>query len=293
MPTTKNLLPGQYQIGDLVMGRHTAYQIQSFDEQAYNINAQDQQRSVSDEIDFGQDSFAPQTAVMKIWILDNSVLPGMAGYTGLMLPDAFNTQGQERKDALATEWRGDDVRGQWGAQKPLKCCGRDGVVRVIYGRPRKFHSTKQSRQSEGWSVDAEFMRVDTLAYSDTEHFLTVAVNADPVNVSRTAGSVASWMRFILLGPAVHPIITFGEITIEMDYTLDSDESIEISSYPWVRRVINNEGFNRSTKVITDTPYLDQIKFPANATRAVSWDATGTSGTTSMIVLWRDAWAALP
>src|ERR1051325_6079490 len=103
MPTTRNLLPGQYQIGDLVLGRHTAYQVENFDEQAYNVNAQDQQRLVSDEIDFGQDNLDPQPAVFKIWILDNRVLPGMVGYTGLSLPESFNTRGQERKDALAVQ----------------------------------------------------------------------------------------------------------------------------------------------------------------------------------------------
>lgn len=91
------------------------------------------------------------------------------------------------------------------------------------------------------------------------------------------GDAPSWMRFLLIGPMIHPIIQLGDITIELDFELEIGDIVEISSYPWQRRVIHvNSGVSLNGKLIT--PYLDKLKFDIDSVIDLSWDATDTNTT---------------
>jgi hypothetical protein len=59
MPINRNLERGQYQLGDLIMGPYTPFKVESIDIGNYDMNAQDTQKQMSSEIDFGQDTLKP------------------------------------------------------------------------------------------------------------------------------------------------------------------------------------------------------------------------------------------
>lgn len=269
MPSS-NLEPGQYQIGSKVFGRYTPIKVANFDEQAYNVAGQDQQASRTDRVTFGVDIFQPQPITLELVVLDNKRLLGMSGFTGVTLPESFDSEGSRNLDELAAEWRGDDVRQEWNNVKPLYCCGYDGVTRMVFGRPRKFHSSSKSLKSEGFSITAEYMRQDTLCYREEESSVEVIKGEAPTLLTRTEGSAPTWLRILGYGPLTHPVITIGEQQVELDIDIDEGEAFEVSSYPWRERAIDSNGRNINADMIGVTQYLDRLVLPANRAVPLRW-----------------------
>jgi hypothetical protein len=110
-----------------------------------------------------------------------------------------------------------------------------------------------------------------------------------VNASRLDGDGDSWLRVLVYGPAVHPIITYGSHTIELNSTIPPGVIVEISSYPWARRIVDSNGLNRRTELVGSTLYLDQIKFPAETNMDITWTCTGSSAATELYFLWRESY----
>lgn len=271
MATNANLGPGQYQLGDLIFGRGTRYKVESVEIQPYEVNPQDFQVSQSDEIRFGRDTFKPASIMFTMSVLLNRALPNVGKYAGSPNLDFSNELNLVPE--LQREWRADDIRSNWGQLKPLRWCDRDGNVRRIYGRPRKFQYSKVSANSDFVKVVAEFKCSDTLSYDDTEMYVELEPDAAPVMLTRQKGNASSWLRLLLLGPIDHPVITVGTQQIELNYDLVAGELVEISSYPWQRRAINDGGYNLSPLLIGETQYLDRLKLPeAGVPCPVRWTA---------------------
>lgn len=263
-----NLLPGQYQIGDVIFGRNTVYPVTSVEVQGYNIQAQDSQMIRSDELQFGFDSFQPAPIIFEMGVLDFQTIPNMDGFTGNV---AFDGSAMDQAlNKLAQAWRGDNVRNSYGNMMQLKYCERDGSVRVWYGRPRKFQASKRSMKSNYMTVHAEFQRVDTLCYDDPETAVALLRSDTPVYINRVEGQAPSWLRIVGYGPLTHPVITIGDQQVELDITVADGEAFEVNSYPWSRRAIKSDGTNISAKLIGTTQYLDRLVLPANSITPVRW-----------------------
>lgn len=270
MPS-KNLVPGQYQIGQLIFGAGTTIRCEQFDIKPYDVVGQDYQISRTDEKRFGLDNIAPTTIDIKLSVLNNKILDQFnppAGMSRETFWRNFPTQ-----ENIAYEWKADDVRRQWAALKPLYICGVDGVTRVIYGRPGAFTAAKASRYAEWLDCIGEYRRADTLVYREKESEVQIPLGGDPLWIRRNGkddGDSDAWFRLLLYGPITHPIITVGIFTIELDFDIAEDDVVEISSYPWSRRVINSERRNLSTRMIGNTEYLDVLKIPSNIDVPVRW-----------------------
>lgn len=285
------LHPYQYQLGSIVFGRDTSIPISKVEPQPYNVNNQDFQVERTDENRFGIDTLAPGSIVFTMAVLENFPIEAMSHFsTRLPSDDLFAMRGT-LLPKLAKEWKGNDVRMAWGATKPLLCCDGDGFVRRIYGRPGKFVYAPRYNDNTLWiDVQAEFRRADTYGHADIEYFVgPIAPGAPAVPVERDDGDADSWVRILLYGPLTHPIITYGGDTIELDLTINAGTMLELSSYPWQRRVIDSNGVNWRAKVIGNTKYLDQIRFAAGGDINVSWTATGTAGTSRLYFMWREAY----
>ena len=244
------------------------YPVTSVEIQSYNVQAQDSQIIRSDEMQFGQDSLTPAPIVFEIGVLDFKGIPNAEALAGR----TFNDEPLKRNlNTLGVAWRGDNVRHNWGALSALKFCERDGRVLVWYGRPRKFQQTKRSAKSSHFTVNAEFQRADTLVYSDTENGIEVLKGDTPSIINRINGEARSWLRIVGYGPLTNPVITIGEQQVELDITLEEGEAFEVSSYPWQRRAITNDGQNIAAKLIGDTQYLDRLQLPpAGIPTPVRW-----------------------
>lgn len=269
---SRNLEPGQYQLGDFIFGFGTLFNVDEFDVGGYDVNVQDYQSHLSDEARFGSDSLKPGAMQLVIHALKNRLLKNVAGLVNETRDLVFDHD--RRVGEFAAEWRADEVRHRWGALKPLYVCREDGSVVMVFGRPGKLAVTKSTHQTIYQTITAEFRRSDTLCYSEIENYVRLQ-HGQILRLVRSGelgmGDAPCWLRFIIVGPMTHPIIQIGPQLVELDVTLDIGEKVEINSYPWSRRVISlDTGANLSRKLIQ--PYLDKMSFDANSIVEFSWDA---------------------
>jgi hypothetical protein len=282
---SKNLRPYQFQLGDLVFGEHTRYPVVGVQIATYNVNNQDYQIPLSNETRMGQDTLQAGPMTFTMGVYDNA--PMGHGYN--TLPNDLILKSSKLLTALQKEWKADDVRQVWGELKPLIYCDGYGSVRRIYGRPRKFTYTRKRPGSQFHKVTAEYARIDTLTYTDTE-FATVLTNgADPVNYTRDGGDAPSWYRALLTGPQTNPLVIIGDDQIQLQHTIAEGVVLEVNTYPWSRRIVDTNGANWRNTLIGNSKYLDRMTIPADTSVPMSWVATSTNSSSSCLVLWRDAY----
>lgn len=291
------LKEGQWQLGSLVFGKFTKIPVENVDIGAYDSQVGDIQMSATDELRFGRDFFQPGLLTFTMGILNNRLLPNMAAIdlsAGISYPENIESifHAQPLLEQICTEWRADDIRTSFGYCKPLSYC-KFGIQKRVYGRPRKMSTNIFNNQNEFVPVVAEFQRVDTFSYSDQE-FSVAGPPGSTLTVTRSGGGASTWGRFLIQGPITNPIITVGSLyTIELNYSLDSSDVVEINAYPWERRVIlAPDGLNLAPKLIGDTPYMEKMRIPPNTSTTVSMSGTGTTADTELAVLWREAYNTL-
>lgn len=290
----------QYQLGGINFGRNTNIPISKCEIQPYNVNNQDFQIPLTDENRFGIDTLVPAPLVFTMAVMENYILPQFANMLphGFEPDDLFAMRGTV-VGQLANVWKAKSTRLFWGATLPLlHKTFNDEIVR-IYGRPGKFQYAPRYNDRTQWiDVQAEFRRVDTFAHSDTEYYvgdednpeLGMAPGAAAVVAERGDGDADSWVRVLIQGPCEHPIINYGDNVIELNGTIAEGVVVEVSSYPWQRRVVDSNGINLRADVIGDTQYLEDIVFPVDTEMDVNWTCTGTTNSsTQMYFLWREAY----
>jgi hypothetical protein len=285
---SRNLRRHQWQIGDLVFGRGTAYPVLGVAIQSYNVTAQDFQVPLSDTVTMGQDTFQAQPITFTIGVRENAPMPYIGGH----LPHDLEERSSKLLDELQFEWKGNDVKQVWGEAKPITYCNGFGSTRQIFGRPRKFGYTSKTETSQFRKVTAEYVRVDTVSYSEVETGASLVNGADPVSYTRTNGKESAWYRVLLTGPMTNPLVQVGDNQILLQHTIPAGKRVEVSSYPWSRRIIDSDGNNLRTTLVGSTKYLDQLLIPAGVSVSMSLLATGMSGASDCTVLWKDAYSVL-
>lgn len=272
------LRPRQYKIGDTVFGKFTDIKIVEVQVQPYNVNNQDFQLPRSDEVRFGIDTLAPGPLMFKMSVLNNYGLESMEGLTGEVVNDALFAGGRSIISKLANEWKASPVRASWNLMKPITYCSDDGITRRVYGRPGKFAYVPSEMNDCWYDVQAEFRRADTNAYNDIEYYVEVSRGDNPTWIMQD-GDAPTWFRVLFYGPIHHPVVTVGANQIELDVDIPAGVMLEVSSYPWMRRVVDSNGVNWRTKVVGSTRYLDQCMIPANEMIPIRWTDTDTVGIT--------------
>lgn len=284
----RNLRPYQFQIGDVIFGRHTPYPVEKVDISSYNVNNQDFQVPQSNETRMGIDTKQAGPMTFTMGVIDNA--PVSHGVSSL--PDDLVAKSSKLLTTLQTEWKANAASKQWGEMKPLIYCDGYGSVRRIYGRPRKFTYTRKSPKSQFYRVTAEYARADTLTYSDVEYAAVLAQGGDFVEYSQQ-GDADSWLRVLLTGPMTNPVVTIGDNTIQLQLEIAADTIVELSTYPWVRRIVSAPAaggplINQRRAMVGQTRYLDQIMMPAGIPVGMSYAAADTTSASECLVLWRDA-----
>lgn len=282
---SKNLRPYQFQIGDVVFGERTRYPVVGMKIGTYNVNNQDFMVPLSSTVQMGQDTQQAGPITFTMGVFDNAPI----GYGYNSLPDDLILKSSKLLTALQKEWKADDVRLRWGAMKPLIYCDGYGSVRRIYGRPRKFEYTRKRPGSQFHKVTAEYARIDTLTYTDVEFRADLNNNIVPVNYTRDGGDAPSWYRVLLVGPQTNPLVVVGDNQIQLQLDIPTGVTVEVSSYPWMRRIIDSNNVNHRTALIGNSKYLDQLTIPPDTSVSMSWTAAGTSSASRCLVLWRDAY----
>lgn len=263
----KNLVPGQMQLGDIVMGYGTNIKLESVEINADDIDAQDYQVPKTSEKRFGQDNFKPSTIELKMQLLNDRLLPDWESSK----PNFWHSM--PTINDLKNEWRFDEGRQVWGQMKPLYICSKlDGIPKIVFGRPGQFKYKFDDEYNHGEVIEimADYRRADTLAYSAVEFVTEVDLGEAPTTIVRSGGDADTWLRIVGYGPISNPVINIGSEQIKLDIEIDDDEAFEISSYPWQRRVINSDRLNLSANLSGDTRYLDKLILPAKTFTFIRW-----------------------
>jgi hypothetical protein len=279
------LRPYQWQIGDLVFGEHTKYPVLGAKIGTYNVNNQDAQLPLSSTVTMGKDTQTAGPLTFQMGVFDNAPVQ----YIDNSLPDDLVLKSSKLLTALQKEWKADDVRLLWNEQKPLIYCDGYGSIRRIYGRPRKFEYTRKRLGSQFHRVTAEYARIDTLTYTDSEFGAALTNGVAPVNYTRDGGDADSWYRVLFDGPQTNPLAIIGDDQIQLQLVIPAGVTVEVSSYPWSRRIVDSNNVNRRTALVGNSKYLDQLLIPAATSVPMSWLATGTTSASKCTVLWRDAY----
>lgn len=287
-----DLQPGQYEIGNTVFGRNTPYPVESFEVSPYTVNGSEYQLSATDENRFGRDYIQPGSIQISMGVVANRLLPNMINMSHLdIMPQIVS--GQALLEVLQEEWAADDERLSWGLLKMLRYCNDDGQTRRLYGRPRKFAASSRSRKSEYYTVAADYMRVDRFSYDDEEQAVTVlpsAAGTTTQTISRLDGGAPAWLRVFITGPIVNPKVKFGTgFTLEINTTLAAGKVLEISSYPWERRIVDSDAVNLSAALAGNSPYLSDVRIKPRTTVGVGLSGGGTTAATKAYVLWRETY----
>jgi hypothetical protein len=271
----------QYKIGDLLFGNNTNMPVSKCEIQPWNVNNQDFQIIHSDEIRFGIDNLVPAPIVFTMAVLNNWALENIPGAG--VVPQGLLYQARSLLGQLANTWKATTTRQTWGAMVKLLFVDTDGVARRVYGRPGKFQHGPVE-QNEWVDVQAEFRRADTLAHADIEKVIEIGFNENPTYIFRTAdqGDAPAWFRVLFYGPLTHPTVTIGNVQIELGIDIQPNVILEVSSYPWMRRIVDSNNINWRAALIGSSQYLDQLQIPAQTEVALRW--TDQSLTT---------WTALP
>jgi hypothetical protein len=271
----------QYKIGTILFGDNTNFPVSKVEIQPWNVNNEDFQVIHSDEVRFGIDNLVPAPIVFTMACLNNWALENIPG--GNSVPVGLLYQARSLLGQFANEWKATTTRQTWGAMKKLLFVDTDGVARRVYGRPGKFQHGPVE-QNEWVDIQAEFRRADTLAHADTEKVIEIGFNNDPTYIYRNAdqGDASAWFRVLFYGPLTHPTVTIGDVQIELGIDIQPNVILEVSSYPWMRRIVDSNNINWRAALIGQSQYLDQLTIPAQKEIALRW--TDTSLTT---------WTALP
>lgn len=291
MSVLRNLVSNQFQFGNIVFGRGTTVNVETFDEKPYDVNATDFQLGRNDEVYFGQDQLKPTTIELTFNVRYNWLLPRYAG----MIPN-FWAEMPTVAD-FKEEWRADIIRKDYGAVKPLYVCDRNGLTKAVFGRPGAFTNADNSDYTEAVQCIAEFRRMDTQAYGVIENRLLLSQAQPSAVINGTGGDAPTWLRMLIVGPVNHPVISIGntylrgDIELELDYNVAINEVVEISSYPWSRFVANNAipRINLSRKLIGQSPYLDRMQIGPKAVVPVSLSGGSMNTDTKVQVCFYNAY----
>lgn len=276
------LRENQYQIGDVLFGNGTPIRVSTFQPGGYEVTPNDRNMEKSDELSFGFDMLTPQPIAFEMSVIDNFDINRGPDYA---VPGWES--GPELLERLGKEWRADSIRKTWNSQKSITY-KKNGPEKVIFGRPRKMTVTPGRKGGEFIPVVAEFMPVDTLAYS-SQMFSAFAGNGQTSHIVRQGGGARTWVQILIAGPATNPKVVIGDWQVEIQSSIAVSQLIEVNSYPWQRRVIDSTGQYLSAKLIGDSAYMDEMRIPPNETTDFTFTCTGATGTTQCYVFWREAY----
>lgn len=280
----RNLKSGQYQIEDLIFGKGTVYKVDSFEIAAYNVQAGDFQIPQTDENRFGLDQHQPGPITITMALLQNWWTHKVVAGATLQTADLARLQ---------EIWRGDSVRYDWGAMQPLYFGGNDGIQKVIYGRTGKFQYPRFNEKTDAYECTLEYRRADNFAYSAKEYGMAFLPNVAPqVVTAGTNGNAPSWVSIYLQGPMQDIHLTFDDVTFELDWDIPAGKILEINSYPWSRRCVDSDGYNRRQSLVGATPYLDRLRFDWKDSPQIQLIAVNTTSASKGIIMWRDAYQVI-
>lgn len=250
-----------------------------------------------DGLSLGEDFTGGKTVAFEVSVLtDYEDNPTMAGSDALALFEAV--------------WKSRALRDQPTKYAILRSMV-GGRVRRAYGRPRRYDELAGNLTRKGVTpVVCDFMVPDSTWYDDEEQSTTVSMLASvssgliaplitPLTttaISTTSsgltvgGKAPTWPVMTFNGPIENPVLRFnGDLTIGLNLTLGSGESVTVDPRPWRRVVYRvSDGANRAGSLNWDTPAMRHMVLPPGVYDAVL-DGRDATGTATCEIRWRPAY----
>jgi hypothetical protein len=210
---------------------------------------------------------------------------------------------------LQREWRAEETLMQPGVlSSRLLFCGT-----VTESFANSLVAQANSRTKNIKQVDSLYLSSARQSSGDqtpshtqiTEYLRGLRIMILPQTITRVNGNaIVMASIYHRWSSLAHPIINFGDRQIELDTThpdlatvypsgiIPAGVGVEISSYPWERRVVDSNGISLASYIVTDRPYLDTIRFPYNSPTVISWTGTSLGAGSNMRFMWHDAYQVM-
>jgi hypothetical protein len=299
------LADGQFTLGDddgaLLLGPDTQMTVGDYDLASMpDVRDQDADMPGEDGVRFGIDRLA-----------------------GLKIELSWTAVTAKGADAWATAarnlapWHGDAVRTQPGAVTVLRTKQPGRVAKRVYGRPRRAAPTLANRAAYGAvAYTADFAGADRCWYADAESsaVLPIAVGSGggwswplswPARVTspatrhstvQAAGDLATWPVLTFAGPVADPVAELydeqGGVRwrLALKTSLAYDQQVTVDPRPWARTALRGDGANMAGSITRDSARMPGLVLPPG-TFQVRFTGTDDTGTASLTMRWRDAWAS--
>lgn len=210
---------------------------------------------------------------------------------------------------LATVWDAERVRTKPNSVVPMRIRQFDGETRWVVGRPNRIDPVDEElMQVGGLEVVADFDCIDHKLYSDQEFNTSLGIippstggmilpMTPPLVTSGRAagegsitvtGAVASWLKVLITGPIVNPVVTVtGQWAMELDLQLYAGEYVLVDPHPWSLSVIKNNTVNVAGKLTQGSPYLSEMLVPPGS-HDITLTGADETGTASAVAAWRNS-----
>lgn len=286
-----------FQFQDLVfgLGQPVAVDGEGWDIGTDSVEDQDAFNIFGDSVSFGTDSREP-----ALW--------SWTGHTDLA---RFSDDALEATRQLGRRWLAKDLR-QPGVVVPL-FYAVGGRTRVVFGRPRTFSQTMDNGIIKGnIPVQFEFKRADTLFYGNelfgvdisidpqestgietplTFPLTTLSTIANPGTIASVGGDELAPFTAQIHGPVTNPRISnaSGDWELQLMITLEADEYVTISTYPWGARAVRNDGAQVSAWSAQSR--LSKARLNPDG-ETLHFDGIDSSGTATCSISWRPAYSTI-
>ncbi|MFJ2279219.1 phage distal tail protein [Streptomyces sp. NPDC087866] len=298
MTTPIELIDGQHQLGDVLIGKGTPVTIKTIEGlDLPGMRTSDVEPPGEDGLWLGRDYYNGRTLRIDAAVR----VPGdQAGALDV---------------AAALQETADDeaVRGSGGTTMNLRLKFPGRPVRVVRGRVRRA-DVDVEKSIHGWApVDLEFQAADYLYYDDAPGSTGIplamlstggltfplmfpfVIEGDPAAVGRpgyidVAGTAPTWPVLRVTGPCANPVITHvtsGRV-LSVPVTLEAGQWVEIDTRPGWRTVLRNNG---GAAPLSPTSRIDLFRLTPGLNE-IRWTATDPTLTSTLAVTWWPAYKAL-
>lgn len=295
---TIELLDGQHQLGDVLIGKGTPVTIRTIEGLGLpGMRTADVEPPGEDGLWLGRDYYSGRTIRIDAAV---RLAGDQAG--------AFDVAAsiQETADNAA-------VRGHGGTTMNLRLKFPGRPTRVVRGRVRKADVDPEKAIHGLVPVDIEFQAADYLYYDDDPGSTGIplamlstggltfplvfpfVIEGDPAAVGRpgyidVAGTAPTWPVLRVNGPCSNPVITHVTTgrALAVQVTLEAGEWVEIDTRPGWRTVLRENG---GGVPLTPQSRIDLFRL-AKGLNEIRWTATDPTLTSTLAVTWWPAYKAL-
>lgn len=270
-----------------------AIDLKAFDPGGFDVRNQDTPGVQGDYMTFGTDYHTP-----PVWSWD--------------LRTDMRTPGDARDwaDRFKVVWQ-NAVRNSPNGVVPMRY-RIDGVVRRVWGRPRRFTPSMGKIHLGKIYIVADFQLAEDVYYDDVESGTIVAIApgwtgssgiilpstlpwqfstgpAPRLGQMQIQGTTNTWVDAVFTGPISNPWVQVGSLTFGLVGFIPLGKNVRLSGKPWQMGVYMSDG-SWHPEMLDPRSRLSQLQM-APGLYAITYGGADATGTSQVTVTWRNAYTS--